>query len=922
MDEPNESMISSQMARSCRVALAALLHDLGKFAERARIPEAQAKDADGNARQAIEELLACPGFNGRRTHIHAAYTAIGMDLLETHLPELVGDDITPFAPWREKNADDSIVNAAARHHRPDTFLQWIIASADRLASGFEREEFAAYNQAPDEEDKKLNHYTTRQWTLLEEIHLPSPTGRGAGGEGATPAYRYPLKALSPAAIFPVPAKDCETGDKAAAQAEYLKLWNQFQAGLKAIPASHRSNLPLWLDHFDSLWLAFTHAIPSATAGIAGNVRPDVALYDHSRTTAALAVALWRYHADQGHDPEAVRDELRAQWDRERAGQESARHAWQTEKFLLVQGDFTGIQEFIFAGGESQRQVARLLRGRSFYVSLLTELAALKVLEALALPPTSQVVNAAGKFLIVAPNTPQAVSALREVQREFDRWFIEHTYGQSAINLAWLPACPADFRHGDAHAFASPFRALIKRLFEQLETAKLRRFGLCDANPQEALRRGFLDRFEHGECKIDGRSPAACKLEDGVWVSELAWDQVHTGKWLAHQNRLLITRFRIEPLTEGQTLHQLRLPIFGYHVLFTGAEDASGRFGKVAQSGNLLRAWDFSLPESADAPLWNGYARRAINAFVPRFGEINAWESDRYRGLEDLDDFEPHPLAPKTLNHLARDDRRLDENGRWIGAEALITLKGDIDNLGLIFQQGLEEPTFARMAALSRQINAFFTLWLPWLCRQEFPNTYTVFAGGDDFFLIGPWRSTIGLAQRMRDDFARYVAGNPDIHFSAGLSMTKPGLPIRHLGQLAEEALEDAKKLPGKNAVTCFGQSVSWRTFGELMDLEDALGRLSDELKLSTGYLYGLLHLTDMAADQTRPENALWHSRFAYRTRRMLEAKIKNLGDREATERKRRQLQQELALEIASSGIEKHRAAYKIALFAHLYQQRD
>jgi CRISPR-associated protein Csm1 len=68
----------------------------------------------------------------------------------------------------------------------------------------------------------------------------------------------------------------------------------------------------------------------------------------------------------------------------------------------VQGDFFGIQDFIFAeGGKTQKRAATLLRGRSFYVSLLSELAALKVLEALALPATSQVVNAAGKFLIVA-----------------------------------------------------------------------------------------------------------------------------------------------------------------------------------------------------------------------------------------------------------------------------------------------------------------------------------------------------------------------------------------------------------------------------------------------------------------------------------------------------------------------------------------
>ncbi len=110
-------------------------------------------------------------------------------------------------------------------------------------------------------------------------------------------------------------------------------------------------------------------------------------------------------------------------------------------------------------------------------------------------------------------------------------------------------------------------------------------------------------------------------------------------------------------------HTLRLDIFGYRVNFTESEEDTGRFGNEARNGNLVRAWDFSLPESYDAPLWNGYLRRHINAYVPCFGEMNAWEADRYRGIENAEDFEPDPREPKTLNHLARDDRRQDENDR-------------------------------------------------------------------------------------------------------------------------------------------------------------------------------------------------------------------------------------------------------------------
>jgi CRISPR-associated protein Csm1 len=283
---------------------------------------------------------------------------------------------------------------------------------------------------------------------------------------------------------------------------------------------------------------------------------------------------------------------------------------------------------------------------------------------------------------------------------------------------------------------------------------------------------------------------------------------------------------------------------------------------------------------------------------------------------------------------------LQENHQWQGISALSTLKGDVDNLGMIFQSGLgDDVSFSKTAALSRQINAFFTVYLPWLCKTEYPNTYTVFAGGDDFFLIGPWLSQIRLAGKMRQAFQDYVAGNSEVHFSAGISTTKPGLPIGQLGDMAENALEQAKahkppapvgatpvgatptsrlaRLP-KNAVSCFNQNMFWDEFIELIG--NRLQRLQDlnrEHDLSKGYVYSMLNLIDMAEKvNEKPENAIWHSYFAYRTVRMLERN--KLLDKE--QRKRRQA--ELAEEIANAGIIRHGGNYRVALFCHLYQQRD
>lgn len=892
---------------SCRVALAAYLHDLGKFAERARL------DAD-KERLATHEQLYCPRqeVGGRTwyTHKHAAYTALAWDFIERRFPELVGEDVFPFAAWAATDVDDSIVNAASRHHKPDTFLQWIVATADRVASGFEREEFENYNAAADRTPDGRNHYTARQLTLFEQIRIEGDQ-RHARSELH---YRYPLAPLSPASLFPEKADDIETADNQAAQSQYRKLWEDFTAALGRIPSSHRASWPLWLDHFDSAWACYTQAIPAATAF---NVRPEVSLYDHSRTTAALAAAIWRYHHDQDDDTEQVRRRLR---DRNRPD-------WVDEKLLLIQGDFFGIQDFIFAtGGETQRRAAKLLRGRSFYVSLLCECAALRILDRLSLPPTSQVVNAAGKFLIVAPNTDATRTALGEIHVEMDAWFLEHTFGQSGVGIAWLPACCNDFlrtRGGDGVA---PFRDLIRRLFEALQTAKTRRFDLCGSAPPPPVFKDFLSRFDsqRGACAVDGRSPGTERLADtGRFISALAADQIDLGGQLTQRERVLITD---KPLSD----RALRLPIFGYRVQLTGDETESGRFGEVARSGGLHRAWDFGLPESVDGPLFRGYARRYINGYVPTLGEQNTWELGRYARLSDDLVYERHPNEPKTLEHLACDDTWPDAQGCYQGIQALVTLKGDVDNLGSIFERGLEQPSFAKMAALSRQTNAFFAIWLPWLCQAKYQSTYTVFAGGDDFFLIGPWRSTIRLAGDMRVDFARYVAANPDIHFSAGLAMTKPGLPIRQMGELAEDALDAAKARKDregrslKNAVTCFGHTVDWDDFAALMGVVDDLEGVGDELALSTGYLYGLQYLADMSEDlrravtlshhTSRVESALWNARFTYRTRRMLEAKR---GMSEAD----RNLWQKRLGELLGEGIRCHGAAFKIALFTHLYHHR-
>ena len=232
---------------------------------------------------------------------------------------------------------------------------------------------------------------------------------------------------------------------------------------------------------------------------------EISFYDFTKAVAAFAVAL----ADEKADKE--------------------------NPFLLIQGDFFGIQDFIFSGGsESNKGAAKILRGRSFQVSLFTELAALKILNACKLPTTSQMMNAAGKFLIVAPNTEEVKNAINQVQTELNQWFIKETYGLIGLGIAVQPAKSSEFEQAN-------YEKLVKKLFENLEEQKLKRLDLTE------ISQNVLDvDYSNGICEMNSFFPSQkkedCPTIDGKKVnySVISEDQINIGKWLSKKDRIIIT----------------------------------------------------------------------------------------------------------------------------------------------------------------------------------------------------------------------------------------------------------------------------------------------------------------------------------------------------------------------------------------------
>ena len=312
---------------------------------------------------------------------------------------------------------------------------------------------------------------------------------------------------------------------------------------------------------------------------------------------------------------------------------------------------------------------------------------MKVLDALSLPPSAQVINAAGKFLIVAPNTPETITALVRTRAELDQWFLEASFGLASVALASEPASCSDFVGGHFAALRSPLGRPRPR--QDAGASRWRRRMRRLRSAPRTTRTARVNST--ADCpRISSSAGTAIAAQDSAAIRSSS-----APGWLGKKSPCCASG---APAPDGPKQGAARLlsnDYFGFRVTLT--KDA-------ARNTPALRVLDLSLP-SADgtAPMFAGLARRSINAYVPLLLQEAAADS-RYARLDD--DVGVGDL--KTFEHLALDAQTIDSDGRVRGVAALGVLKGDIDNLGQIFATTLgARATFASWAALSRRVGAFF-----------------------------------------------------------------------------------------------------------------------------------------------------------------------------------------------------------------------
>lgn len=841
------------------VLLGTLLHDVGKPFQRGfgSIHEAFGVDLD------LESTL-CPSYKGRHTHKHVLFTSAFIEWLKKE-GLTFGDSINL----------DNVDKIASHHHNPSSSsvpaASWLCTVADRLSAGMDRR--------PDEDMESESpggprdaYRKTPLTCIFDEVMLEDKSS----GARIRHAYRLaPLDPEDPKGLIP----EAWTPNtlKEDLPEKYREVCLEFMKDFKKAADLYlnHQNFPLLEEMLLGLLERYFWAVPSSTVDC-----PDISLYDHSRTTAAIAACLYRFHEQEQklEDAAAIQDPKK-------------------NKYRFLIGDLSGIQKTLFTlQTQGVRGVNKILRARSFTLGALVEAAALRVLQTLNLPYSCLLQKAGGRFLALVANVPDLEKNLHHLRREMDAWVLGTYTGTLALNLSVSePFAAIDFNPGN-------LSRVLRQLALNIEEAKLR--------PLASAQHGVLKREfpEDRVCGACGIRPAV-KEEDNVWRCATCHTEFQIGRKLV-QGKYVIW---------GRGLAESMEP---YHILdmdlaITSADPDAAKLSQFASVQQIHG-------NSAPIP----WCRRVLANHVPVFADLRELQDPRFEKIHE-EEGSGERLGIKTFHHLAALSLEYDPHSqRLMGRQYLGLLKADVDHLGFIFSFGLHRKdhtkdrlSISRLAQLSRMLDLFFTGYLKGLLHREFPDTYTVYAGGDDLLMIGPWRQTLYLCHKIYENFREYTGHNPSITLSAGLTLVRPNHPLNRGVWEAEFFLEKAKN-EGRNRVcTILPRSIPWNRYAQkLQDAEWIHEQMTQTDQVSTGFVYRLFDIIKDAEafmEEGDLRKAGWRAQLAYHLVRNIRAQNAATKQRMLTEwLVRLGLDDQLRFTVGHSNLYDWRLPLTISLYRH------
>ena len=649
---------------------------------------------------------------------------------------------------------------------------------------------------------------------------------------------------------------------------YERLWADFIDEINDLTNIFDFNTAL------ALLYKYTYAIPSASWGSI----PDISLYDHSKTTAALAVC--RYLYQEGGNKL----------------NNSSPYSEDQKVYMVISGDISGIQNFIFkisSPKEAQRGMSKRLRGRSLYLTLLTDAISSRIVEDLELTKANILFCGGGRFILIAPNTDDAKKSLENIKKNINKYFMQTFNAELYLALDYLECSANDL---------AKFGDVTEKLSFKLTEDKKHKFidHLVDLFD-------FKEPESNDTCSVCGNEYQ--KIDDDEFRCDSCKKHEDLGKEVSNAKYMIKCFLAEKSNYRGFSFNDDVLKI-----AYILADSKENVMEHIKKSKEFVEKFEIIKLNDTDFLDIERYISKDADFKLDDFDKLSF--SFSFVG-NVVPQYPNNP--PLYFEHLAQISK---------GADKLGILKMDVDDLGLIFSKGFNHikciksnndnegtvgTSISRISTLSSQLDLFFSGIINKLAeefvvysdidvlnlsdderkikfkeitlelqndkdlentqsftiyklkhdqtlspeeknllkesKKSIPTIHINYSGGDDLLVLGPYDDIIMFADKLRTAFKEWTCKNDSINLSGGINISAPKFPIGKAVDIAEAYLE-ASKSSGKDKITLFNESVNWeggdkskfKSFKELFKFAEDLEKYAENEEVSMGIIFSMLYL--------------------------------------------------------------------------------
>lgn len=422
---------------------------------------------------------------------------------------------------------------------------------------------------------------------------------------------------------------------------------------------------------------------------------DISLFDHAKTTAAIAACLSEY-VQANHITDLRKTLFEQKNDFCRKG-----------VFLLYTADFSRIQKFLYT--VRTENALRSLRSRSFFLELFMEHYLDELLAGCGVSRANLIYSGGGHCYVLLPNTAAVTDTLTRWNRQFNRWLQQQFGTQLFLANAWTPCSGNDLTNTPAQS--SPYKELFRRVNRLLEQHKFHRYTAEDLrllNDAAAYPGGR-------ECKVCGTS-AALADELCPWCRLF----VKFSDKIQHRSVLVVSR-------QPSAADDCTLPTLDGSSVYLTTTDRAAAQKRLSSGEPILRVYTKNTPYS------------------PLPSTTNLYVGD-YAASNSMDELAQQAAGVRRIAVCRMD---VDNLGHaFISGFEQESEKDPVRRMRYV--------NLSRTSAFSRQMSLFFKSYINGILDGL--QVSIVYAGGDDVFLVGAWNDVLEAAQRIQRNLTAFSCG--------------------------------------------------------------------------------------------------------------------------------------------------------------------